>query len=116
MVVQSIRGKREGTQIYFNGDGFYYHFNNQYQYGHNEGHGEVYLRCTQHYNRDCQGSAKVVITDNMMEWEDLTPHTCAPDVNFSQVQQMKHQILEEAVRDNGRYESPSELVERVQNM
>ncbi len=115
-VVQSIQGKREGTNIYFNGDGFYYHYNNQYEYRHNEGHGEVYLRCKQHYNRLCQGSAKVIIRDNGMEWVDLTQHTCAPDVSFSQVQLLKQRILEEAVINNGRYESPAELLERVQNM
>ncbi|XP_052119463.1 uncharacterized protein LOC127748744 [Frankliniella occidentalis] len=51
-----------------------------------------------------------------MEWEDLNPHTCAPNVLFSQVHLMKQRILEEAVTDHGRYESPAELVERVQNM
>ncbi|KAK3930908.1 putative 14.5 kDa early protein [Frankliniella fusca] len=115
MAVQTIKGKREGTNIYFNGDGFYYHFNNQYQYGHNEGQGEVYLRCKQHYNRGCHGTAKVTIRDVGLQWENLTPHTCAPDRSFVQVQLLKQQVLREAV-NNGRYETPAELLERVQNM
>lgn len=115
MAVHTIRGKREGSTIYFNGDGFYYHFNNQYQYGANEGQGEVYVRCRQYDTRGCAGRAKVVIRDNGIEWEDLNAHTCAPDRSFSAVQLLKQQILEEAV-NNARYEPPGELVERIKNM
>ncbi|KAJ1528957.1 hypothetical protein ONE63_007325 [Megalurothrips usitatus] len=81
----------------------------------NRGHNSVvHLRCTQHYKRLCQGTAKIEITADGTEWTNLRPHTCAPNATHRQVLHLRQEILRQAVDNFNRpYEPPAALVDRV---
>ena len=115
MNVDFLHGRREGSYIYHCNDGFYYHFNNGYNYANNENSSVVHLRCVNYSSRQCQGTAKVITSDEGPQWTNLQPHTCAPDGSHHQVLRLRQQILQESANLQGPYETPSEIVNRVRD-
>lgn len=115
MNISIVDGKQDGTSLYYCGDGFYYHFNRGNRY--NEGNSSTYyLRCRKYYKRGCCGTAKIEVSpDNQLTWENLKRHTCAPNPTHHAVLNLRREILNECARNDGPYETPSEVVRRVRH-
>ena len=114
MDVNIIDGYRDGSRLYYCGDGHFYYYNQQYLYGHNENTGVVYLRCRHYDSRACRGSASVhVAADGSMTRRNTGRHICAPDMLHGEVRALRQAIIQEAIAPGNRHESPAELVQRV---
>ena len=114
MQASVFEGEREGSSIYHCGDGFYYHYNNGYEYGVNEGNAAVsYMRCIHHNTKNCHGTAKAVVTAEGLQWVNLSQHICSRDVYHERLIRLRRFILKEATRVNGPFETPTSLVDRI---
>lgn len=112
-----MEGTKEGSSIYYCGDGYYYYYHSEYGYSVNEGNcTKAYMRCIDKNKRLCQGAAYVIVQSNgEFLWNNVHRHTCAMDLTKPEVTKLKKLILEECTKTNSHYEPPSSLVNRCRN-
>lgn len=116
MNIQFIEGERANSYIYHCGDGHHYHYNNCNNYGENEGNAStLYMRCKNHYSKGCPGTAAVHMNDEGAQWTNTHRHTCTADRYYERVLLLRKLIIAESKQQNGPYETPTELVERIRN-
>lgn len=111
MNVAVIDGMRQNTVLYHCHDGFYYYFNNGRDYGGNIS--SINLRCKNWTSHWCHGSAKILITQVGIQWTNLQRHTCPADRNLNLVRQLRQDIIQASVNQDGPYETPAQVINRV---
>lgn len=114
MNIGTVEGKKDGSSLYYSGDGFYYHLNKCNNY--NEGNSSTfYLRCRKYSKRGCPGTAKIESTPNGITWVDMQRHTCAPNPTHHEMLNLRREILNNCDVGYGPYETPAEIVRRVRH-
>lgn len=109
--VNNDPGQREGSLVYYCGDGYSYNVNKRRV----DINGAIILnlRCKNYYRQSCRGSALVVQFQEEEEWFNGNDHirNCVVDEYSHRVRQLIYEI-KEACRTMP-YERPRQLLDRL---